>query len=249
MDVTILDDVEPIEVEPVEEVQSVEVEPVEEVQKVEVEPAIDSINYEELVNTLLQSVQGVGTVDNEDTSASDTLADSADDLEDNESGVPVFQNLIDVESVEAAGATVPSRAVAELPVIGTVEPDDLLFYGCVWIHGVDSQLGEITLYFPTDTKNDWGLDRAGHLVYLGSSGSSGYLDSVYNNSLTLSAFSAPRYRLSNASSWSYLSFVPDNSNAPIAVSSAPRVGLFDALPLFVAAMLGVVVLFLSRSRH
>lgn len=233
----------------VEEAQRVEVEPAEEAQMVEVEPVTDSINYEELVNTLLQTVQGVGTVDYEDTLASDLLADSSFDLEDNEPAVPVFQNLIDVESVEAAGATVPARAVSDLPVIGTDEPDDLLFYGCVWIHGIDTQLGDITLYFPADTKNDWGLDRAGHLVYLGSASSSGYLDSVYNNSLTLSAFSSPRYRLSNASSWSYLSFVPDNSNAPIAVSSAPRVGLFEALPLFVASLLGVVVLFLSRLRR
>lgn len=172
------------------------------------------------------------------------------DLQTNESSVQVVQNLDDFESQRALGASSPLLSSSEdLPDIGTSAPDPLLFNGSVWISGVDDVLGDITVYFPVESKNAWGLDSSGHLVYVGNTSMSGYLGGVYNNSVTASGFSRPRYRLSNSYDFSYLSLIPHDSNAPIAIADAPRVGLSDAIPLFIAACLGVVVLFMSRLRR
>lgn len=215
-----------------------------------VEDENQTIDYQELVNTLIQTVQGVGDDSLDEVSENgDSVADSFVDESDTVGSVSIIQNVNDLDASEAVGAMVPARSSGDLPQIGIEEPDNLLFYGSVWVQGVDDTLGDITVYFPNDTKNSWGLDRTGRLVYVGSDSSSGYLAGVYNNSLSVSSFSAPRYRLTNSANYSYLSLVPSNSNADIAVASAPRVSMLEALPLVAVGLLGVIVLFLGKSRH
>lgn len=193
------------------------------------------------------SSEGVGALNDSLLSSSSPVEDSEIDLQADKSNVQVVQDLADLESQRALAASTPLLSSSDdLPEIGTSSPSPLLFNGAVWVSGVDDVLGDITVYFPVESKHAWGLDSSGRLVYVGNTSMNGYLAGVYNNALTVSSFSRPRYRLSNSYDYTYLSMIPHDSNAPIAVSDAPRVVLSDALPLFFACALGVIILFLSR---
>lgn len=139
---------------------------------------------------------------------------------------------------------------APVVVIGDEQPDDLLFYGSGWITGTDSSLGRVTLYFPISYKSGyWGVDRNGYLFNVSSSSISGYLEDAYNNSVSASGFSYPRYRTSN-SSYDYVTLYlrPENSNMEIAVQSAPLYSSSDLLPYVSIFLLGVIIVcFMKRS--
>lgn len=133
------------------------------------------------------------------------------------------------------------RAGDAVLVIGDEPPSNPLFYGSGWVTGYDSNLGEVTIYLPIDTKSGhWGVDSNGYLYNVTSGSISGYLSGVYNNSVSASGFSYPRYRDSGSSSYSYLYLTPENSNLDIATTNVPRVTLEDVwLYILIVLVLGV----------
>lgn len=141
-----------------------------------------------------------------------------------------------------------SRSAAVL-VIGDVAPDNPLFYGSGWITGTDSNLGTVTLYFPISYKSGyWGIDSNGYLFNVSSTSISGYLEDAYNNSVSASGFSYPRYREDNSYDYTTLYLRPENSNMEIAVASAPRYSVSDLVPYVLVFIGGVIVLcFMKRS--
>lgn len=129
-------------------------------------------------------------------------------------------------------------------VIGDTPPENPLFYGSGWVTGTDSELGRVTVYFPLSSKEDvWGVDRNGYLYNISSSSVTGYLSGVYNNSVTASGFSYPRYREGSGSSYNYvdLHLVPSDSNLHIRTQMEPLYTLDDLIPYFVVCMLGVLL--------
>lgn len=134
-------------------------------------------------------------------------------------------------------------------VIGDDPPSSPPFYGAAWVTGTDSRLGRVTLYFPIDYRSGrWGVDSNGYLFNVSSGSMTGYLDNVYNNSISASGFSYPRYRQQSGSSWDYydLHLRPEHSNMEIAVSNAPKFGLDYFVPYIIMLMLGGVWLCLLR---
>lgn len=194
------------------------------------------INYSELIHSLLVENAGIGS--DKISSSSNSLADSADIESSVDIDLSSFSSLNESKTLRSA-----SRSVRE---IGDSEPAVLEYNGAVWITGTDSRYGDLTLYFPPESKYSWGTTRAGYLVNLGNETWHGVSSGNLTGSVSVSSFSRPRnLSVSNE----YLFFVPSDSNAPIAVTAAPRVSLAESLPLFVVAALGVIILFLNRSRH
>lgn len=144
----------------------------------------------------------------------------------------------------------PGRRRAALPVIGTDAPSNPAFYGSCWVTGYDDNLGEVTIYFPLSAKEDvWGLDPNGYLYNITSSSVSGYLRGVYNNSVSASGFSYPRYRESSGSGYSYidLHLIPSNSNMEIATAMEPAQTASQLFPYIYIGLLGVIVVcFMKR---
>ena len=133
--------------------------------------------------------------------------------------------------------------------IGDTPPSNPLFYGSGWITGTDSNLGRVTLYFPISYQSGyWGTDRNGYLYNVSSSSMSGYLSGVYNNSVSASAFSYPRYRVSSGSSYSYVDLYlkPENSNMEIATELTPKYSVSDFLPYVVILGLGVMIVCFTK---
>lgn len=185
----------------------------------------DFYSYEEVV----------GTADN-------PLAELLD------SGEPLPVVVLEPEasySVRAGSSNQP------LLVIGDEPPSSPLFYGSGWITGTDPNLGTVTLYFPANYKTGyWGTDRNGYLYNISSSSLSGYLEGVYNNSISASAFSYPRYRLGSSSSYNYenLYLIPENSNMEIAVANTPKYDIRAYEPYILLFIGGVLVLcYMKRS--
>lgn len=143
-----------------------------------------------------------------------------------------------------------SRLRSALPVIGDDPPADPLFYGSCWVTGEDPNLGEVTIYFPLSCKEDvWGVDGNGYLYNITSSSVSGYLEGVYNNSLSCSGFSYPRYRESSGSGYTYvdLHLIPSDSNMEIATSMEPAQNVAQLLPYVYVSLLGVIIVcFMKR---
>lgn len=144
----------------------------------------------------------------------------------------------------------PGRRRAALPVIGTDAPSNPAFYGSCWVTGYDDNLGEVTIYFPLSVKeNTWGVDPNGYLYNITSSSVSGYLSGVYNNSVSASGFSYPRYREYSGSSYSYidLHLIPSNSNMEIATAMEPAQNAAQLLPYIYVGLLGVIIVcFMKR---
>lgn len=152
-----------------------------------------------------------------------------------------------VDSDEAYPSLYSSSA--PVLVIGDTPPNNSPFYGSGWITGHSSTLGDVTLYFPINYSHGyWGVDSDGYLFNVTSSSMSGYLDGVYNNSVSSPAFSYPRYRPSSGSSYVTLYLKPTNSNMDIATSHTPRFTAVDFLPYLSVFMLGVICLcYMKRS--
>lgn len=172
---------------------------------------------------------------------------SLSSLYDEENPLPVVIVSEDYEgySVESYSDSVPDI------VIGDEPPAEPLFYGSAWVTGIDSNLGRITIYWPISYQSGYfGIDSNGYLFNVSSSSLSGYLSGVYNNSVSASAFSYPRYREYSGSSYSYvdLHLIPENSNMEIATSNTPKYGPEDFVPYILVFMLGVVIVcFMKRS--
>lgn len=213
------------------------------------------IDYQELVNTLLQEVQGVGAVDSV-SQGDDLLEDSTVDESasvDGLSDIQIVQNVSDYDNFEQLNQSRSflSSSSAAVTDVGTTPPDVMLYNGAVWITGNSPLLGDdITIWVPADTKGYWGTDSMGYLIWLGSSSTKGYLDAgLQNPGLTFGTFSYPRYRPDYSSATVDLPFIPTNSNDFIATGDVPRLSVFDSLPLIAVSLLGVIVLFLTKSRH
>lgn len=146
----------------------------------------------------------------------------------------------------------PSLYASSAPVlvIGDTPPEDSPFYGSGWVTGYSSVLGTVTLYFPINYSSGyWGVDSDGYLFNVTSSSMSGYLDGVYNNSVSAPAFSYPRYRTTSSSS-TYVSLYlkPTDSNMEIATAHSPKYSVNDLIPYVSITLLGVVILcFMKRS--
>lgn len=168
-------------------------------------------------------------------------------LSTSEMDEPILVTVVDADAeydVAAFSGDAPAL------VIGDIPPDDPLFYGSAWVTGHDSTLGTVTLYFPLSAKKDtFGVDSNGYLFNIDSSSVSGYLAGVYNNSVSASGFSYPRYRVSSSSStYTYLYLTPTESNMEIMTSMEPRQTIDDFVPYILVFMLGVVIVcFMKRS--
>lgn len=147
-------------------------------------------------------------------------------------------------------AVLPARLRAALPVIGDTPPANPLFYGSCWVTGTDPNLGEVTIYFPLSAKEDtWGVDGNGYLYNITSGSVSGYLSGVYNNSVSASGFSYPRYREGSGSGYSYidLHLIPSDSNMEIATSMEPAQNVSQLMPYVYVVLLGVIIVcFMKR---
>lgn len=163
-----------------------------------------------------------------------------------------FTVLDDVDLLQAdedPGLFVISGSRAAALQIGDTPPSDPLFYGSGWITGTDSELGRVTLYFPISYQSGyWGTDRNGYLFNVSSSSISGYLNGVYNNSVSASAFSYPRYKVSSGSSYQYVNLYlkPENSNMEIATELSPKYSVSDFLPFVVVLGLGVMIVCFTK---
>lgn len=135
-------------------------------------------------------------------------------------------------------------------VIGDDPPSNPLFYGSCWVSGYDANLGDIVVYFPLSCKEDtWGVDANGYLFNISSGSVSGYLSGVYNNSVSASGFSYPRYRLSSGAGSSYvdLRLIPENSNMEIATAMEPAQNVSQLMPYVYVVLMGVIIVcFMKR---
>lgn len=128
-------------------------------------------------------------------------------------------------------------------------PSNPPFYGACYVTGTTNTGSTVTLYFPNTYKTGFfGVDSNGYLVNVSASSISGYYSLAYNNSVSVSAFSHPRYR--NSSSYSEyidLYIVPTASNMDIETEFSGRVNVEDILPYIYILMMGVIlVCFLKR---
>lgn len=152
---------------------------------------------------------------------------------------------------EASYSVRASSGDGPLLVIGTEPPADPLFYGSCWVTGTDSNLGTVTLYFPSNYQTGyWGIDSNGYLYNVSSSSLSGYLSGVYNNSVSAQAFSYPRYRVGSGNSYEYvyLYLTPENSNIHIAVDNLPKYEMDYFQPYILLTIGGFLLLcYMKRS--
>lgn len=154
---------------------------------------------------------------------------------------PAEPFTVTVVEDEASYYVRPGWAGDAVLVIGDEPPANPLFYGSGWVTGYDSNLGEVTIYFPIDSKSDhWGVDRNGYLYNVTSGSISGYLSGVYNNSVSAPSFGYPRYRTSSNSSYVNLYLMPENSNMDIAVDNVPRITPDQIYPLLLIVLVGVI---------
>lgn len=165
----------------------------------------------------------------------------------NGDGLP---DVVEEVSDDPSFFVLPSRSRAALPVIGDDAPANPLFYGSCWVTGEDSNLGTVTIYFPLSAKNDtWGVDGNGYLYNITSGSVSGYLDGVYNNSLSASGFAYPRYRQGSGAQSQYidLHLRPTDSNMEIATTMEPAQNVQQLLPFVYVSLLGVIIVcFMKR---
>lgn len=184
--------------------------------------------------------------------APDDLEYSASDTEDlvvpEEPVGP--QEVIVVDPAEIAEYPAISYSASTIVgVIGDDPPTSSPFYGSGWVTGSDSNLGIITLYFPRNYCSDtWGVDSNGYLFNVTSSSVGGYYSGSYNNSISASSFSYPRYRPSRGSDYIDIHLIPLDSNMDIYTSHRPRKTMDDLLP-YVSILLigGVLVCCMRRS--
>lgn len=158
------------------------------------------------------------------------------------------QTVIVLDPAEIAEYPVVAAAP---PVDGQVIDDDppttSPFYGSGWVTGTDANLGIITLYFPRNYCVDtWGVDSNGYLFNVTSSSVGGYYSGAYNNSVSASSFSYPRYRTSASYDYVDIHLVPISSNMDIYTTNRPKKTVDDLLPYVSILLLGGVLVCCMR---
>lgn len=139
-------------------------------------------------------------------------------------------------------AVSPTSDVAPVDIVDS-PPDNPPFFGSGYITGTSSDGSTVTLYFPINYKEGYfGTDGNGYLFNVSSNSISGYYEGAYNNSVSVSGFSYPRYRISNNYDYTTLYIRPTASNMQIATASAPSVSVTDILPYVSILLLGVIFL-------
>ena len=148
-----------------------------------------------------------------------------------------------VEPDTVYSAVSPASDVALMDIVDS-PPDNPPFYGSGYISGTTANGSTVTLYFPINYKEGYfGTDSNGYLFNVSSNSISGYFDSAYNNSVSVSGFSYPRYRTSSQNyDYTTLYIRPTASNMQIATEAAPSVSVTDILPYVSILLLGVIFL-------
>lgn len=178
------------------------------------------------------------------TESGEDLNGSDSEILPSDSGAPVPVTLVDPEPVYQA---VSPASNATSVVIVDSPPDNPPFYGCGYITGTTSNGSSVTLYFPINYKSGYfGTDRNGYLFNVSSYSISGFYEGVYNNSVSVSGFSYPRYRNSKDYDYTTLYIKPTASNIHIATAVAPSVSVTDILPYVSILLLGVIFLCCMR---
>ena len=156
---------------------------------------------------------------------------------DNPLPVTLVDSDVDYQTVTARGNS-PAVVIMDDP------PVNPPFYGACYVTGETSSGATVTLYFPSNYKEGYfGVDSNGYLFNVYSSSISGYYEGVYNNSVSCSGFSYPRYRTtSNYNDYITLYLRPTASNMVIATESTPRVSVTQLLPYVSILFLGVIFL-------
>lgn len=161
------------------------------------------------------------------------------------SGSPVPVTVVEPDTVYQAVS--PASNPSPVDVVDS-PPDNPPFYGSGYITGTTSNGSVVTLYFPINYKQGYfGTDSNGYLFNVSSNSISGYFDSAYNNSVSVSGFSYPRYRTSSQNyDYTTLYIRPTASNMQIATQTAPVVSVNDILPYVSILLLGVIFLCCMR---
>lgn len=203
----------------------------------------------------LSDDQNISGVLNEVSETSDTMevtALSESSAVDDLSSVQLVRDYSDFENYTSIDQKRTfSTSGVSVSDITTDPPDEILYNGAVWIVcDAPTLRSQVVLWLPIESKGKFGTDAYGRLIWLGSSSISGYMDydSASNPGVTFGTFSYPRWR-DNNNNYVELPVYPISSNDFIATGDAPRLSMFDALPLLTVALLGVVVLFLSKLRR
>lgn len=118
-----------------------------------------------------------------------------------------------------------------------------------FVHAVDSSLGEITIFFPINTVNLSIKDE--DVINVGSSNITGYFErNGTNYTVTFQPFQLGRYRLTNTSTYSYLSF-GEIIDTNIEFVSVENKNLLNNYNLIVIALisLGVIGLWIPSYKH
>ena len=172
-----------------------------------------------------------------DGNSSSVLSASAD------SPLPV--TVVQPDTVYSAVS--PASDVAPVDIVDS-PPNNPPFFGSGYITGVTSNGSTVTLYFPINYKEGYfGTDSNGYLFNVASNSISGYFEQAYNNSVSVSGFSYPRYRTSSQNyDYTTLYIRPTASNMQIATETAPVVSVNDILPYVSILLLGVIFLCCMR---
>lgn len=184
----------------------------------------------------------------EETSSSDQteLSEDSGDSESGDSGSvsgtpddPVAVMVIEPDASYAA--VYSSGSSLDLEILDEAPPDPP-FYGSLYVTGETSSGDVVTIYLPTNYKEGYlGVDSSGRLFNVSATSISGYYDGAYNNSISLPAFSYPRYRTSSSSyDYADLYLVPQYSNAQIATATPGVTTFSELVPYFSLLLLGVI---------
>lgn len=214
--------------------EDVPVSPVEEV------PVSDDLAQPDIVPDVLADSDNLvppESGENVDGDVSETLSAA--------SGSPVPVTVVEPDTVYQAVS--PTSNPSPVDVVDS-PPDNPPFYGSGYITGTTSNGSTVTLYFPINYKQGYfGTDSNGYLFNVSSNSISGYFDSAYNNSVSVSGFSYPRYRTSSQSyDYTTLYIRPTASNMQIATQTAPVVSVNDIMPYVSILLLGVIFLCCMR---
>lgn len=137
----------------------------------------------------------------------------------------------------------------------TAFADDYIapFVGSGYVKGTDSLLGEVELYVPINSKGSWGTSDTGYLYNVSSTGFTGvlYTQNGTKYIVSASAFSLPRYRLPNSSSYDYsdLHLTVSQSNLQVATEFPNALTITEAIPFIIVGFMGVILFFMMRSKR
>lgn len=128
---------------------------------------------------------------------------------------------------------------------GNTAPASPLYSNCVFVTGTDSQLGTVTVYFPYQSADSWGVNSSGYLVNVGSSSWSGRVGSSYgvrNNTISAGSFNLPTYSVTDGNSWDTrtLSLLVTDTNANLSDDLEPFVDSSLYASYFLVMLLGGV---------